>query len=35
MLVVIKQEDESKWLNHEVIENFAYPYSVDLASIKL
>lgn len=35
MPVVLKQEDESKWLNHEPIENFAFPYSVDLAAIKL
>lgn len=35
MPVILKREDESKWLHHEPIENFAFPYSVDLIAIKL
>lgn len=35
MPVVLKQEDESKWLQHEPIENFAYPYSVELKALKV
>jgi putative SOS response-associated peptidase YedK len=34
MPVVLKREDETKWLQHEPIEHFAYPYSVDLRAIK-
>ena len=32
--VVLKPEDESKWLQHEPIEHFAYPYNVDLIANK-
>lgn len=35
MPVVLNREDESKWLNHEPINHFAFPYSVDLVAIKL
>jgi putative SOS response-associated peptidase YedK len=35
MPIVIKQEGETKWLQHEPIEQFAYPYDVDLIAIKL
>jgi putative SOS response-associated peptidase YedK len=35
MPVVLKQEDETKWLQHEPIEHFTYPYNVDLIAIKL
>jgi putative SOS response-associated peptidase YedK len=35
MPVVLKREEESKWLNHEPIENFAFPYSADLIAVKL
>jgi putative SOS response-associated peptidase YedK len=34
MPVVLKQEDESKWLQHEPIDHFAFPYSVDLVALK-
>lgn len=35
MPVVLKREDESKWLEHEPIDHFAFPYSADLIAIKL
>ena len=35
MPVVLKREEESKWLNHEPIEHFAFPYSADLIAVKL
>lgn len=35
MPIVLKREDETKWLEHEPIQNFAYPYNVDLIAIKL
>ena len=35
MPVVLKIEEESKWLNHEPIEHFAFPYSADLIAVKL
>jgi len=34
MPVVLKCEDETKWLQHELIEHFAYPYNVDLIAMK-
>ena len=34
MPVVLQREDESKWLQHEPIEHFAYPYNVDLIASK-
>jgi putative SOS response-associated peptidase YedK len=35
MPVVLKQEYESKWLQHDPIEHFAYPYNVDLIANKI
>jgi putative SOS response-associated peptidase YedK len=35
MPVVLKHEDETKWLQHEPIEHFAYPYNVDLIANKI
>jgi putative SOS response-associated peptidase YedK len=35
MPIVLKSEDESKWLQHEPIEHFAYPYTVNLLAAKL
>jgi putative SOS response-associated peptidase YedK len=35
MPVVLKREDESKWLNHEPIAHFAFPYSADVMALKL
>ena len=35
MPVVIKQEDESRWLNHEPIAKFAFPYSANLIAKNL
>lgn len=35
MPVVIKQEDESRWLNHEPIEKYAFPYSANLVAKNL
>ncbi|WP_395049340.1 SOS response-associated peptidase [Flavobacterium sp.] len=35
MPIVLKHEDEKKWLQHEPIEHYAYPYSVDLVALKL
>ena len=35
MPVVLKQEDESKWLQHEPIEHFAFPYTTDLIALKV
>jgi putative SOS response-associated peptidase YedK len=35
MPVVLKQEDELKWLQHEPIQQFAYPYKVDFIAKKL
>lgn len=34
MPVVLKPEDETKWLNHEPIAHFAFPYTVNLQAIK-
>jgi putative SOS response-associated peptidase YedK len=34
MPVILKPEDEAKWLKHEPIANFAFPYSVDLVAVK-
>ena len=30
MPIVLNQEDESRWLNHEPIDKFAFPYSANL-----
>lgn len=35
MPIILKPEDESKWLQHEPINNFAYPYEVNLIASKL
>ena len=35
MPVVLKKEDETKWLEHEPILNFANPYNVDLIAVRL
>lgn len=35
MLVVLKRDDETKWLQHEPIEHFAFPYQVDLVARKI
>jgi putative SOS response-associated peptidase YedK len=35
MPVVLKREDESKWLSHEPIAHFAFPYSDDVMAVKL
>jgi putative SOS response-associated peptidase YedK len=35
MPIVLKREDEAKWLNHEPIEQFAFPYTADLIALKL
>ena len=35
MPIILKPEDESKWLQHEPINNFAYPYEVNLIATKL
>ena len=32
MPIILKPEDESKWLQHEPINNFAYPYEVNLVA---
>ena len=32
MPVVLQREDENKWLDHEPIANFAFPYGVDLVA---
>lgn len=34
MPVVLHRDDETKWLQHEPIEHFAFPYSVDLIAVK-
>ena len=34
MPVVLKREDETRWLEHAPIEEFGYPYTVDLVAIK-
>lgn len=33
MPVVLKRDDESKWLNHEPIGKFAFPYAADLVAL--
>lgn len=35
MPVVLKPEDETKWLNHDALDNFALPYQVELFAKKL
>ena len=30
MPIILKQEDEIKWLEHQPIEDFAFPYEVNL-----
>ncbi len=32
MPVVLKREDETKWLEHQSIQNFAFPYDVNLVA---
>lgn len=32
MPVVIKREDETKWLEHQPIQHFAFPYDVNLVA---
>ena len=32
MPVVLKREDESKWLEHHPIQDFAFPYDVNLVA---
>jgi len=35
MPVILKPEDETKWLSHAPIQEFAYPYQVNLVATKL
>jgi putative SOS response-associated peptidase YedK len=35
MPIILKKEDESKWLNHDSIERYAYPYEVNLKAVSL
>ena len=35
MPIILKQEDEKKWLNHYPINDFAFPYEVNLVANKL
>jgi putative SOS response-associated peptidase YedK len=35
MPIILKKEDETKWLQHEPILNFAHPYSIDLIAKKI
>lgn len=35
MPIILKQEDENKWLNHNPINEFAFPYEVNLVAHKL
>lgn len=35
MPIILKPEDETKWLNHYPIENFAFPYEVHLVAKNL
>ncbi len=35
MPIILKPEDESKWLQHKPINDFAYPYQVTLIATKL
>jgi putative SOS response-associated peptidase YedK len=35
MPVILKQEDEEKWLAHQPIEQFAFPYEVNLLARNL
>lgn len=34
MPIILKPEDENKWLNHSPIQNFAFPYQVNLIAKK-
>ena len=34
MPVILKKEDEAKWLEHAPVSNFAFPYQVDLIATK-
>lgn len=34
MPVILKREDEQKWLEHAPVSNFAFPYQVDLVATK-
>lgn len=35
MPIILKPEDENKWLNHNPIDEFAFPYQVNLVARKL
>ncbi len=35
MPVILRPEDEIKWLKHEPYQNFAYPYQVELHASNL
>ncbi|EOG6905492.1 SOS response-associated peptidase [Flavobacterium psychrophilum] len=35
MPIILKPEDENKWLNHNPINDFSYPYEVNLVANKL
>jgi hypothetical protein len=35
MPIILKPEDENKWLNHNPINEFAFPYDVNLIAKKL
>ncbi len=35
MPVILKPEDEAKWLQHAPISHFAYPYNVELQAVKV
>lgn len=35
MPIILKPEDEMKWLNHDKIGNYALPYQVELFANKL
>jgi putative SOS response-associated peptidase YedK len=34
MPVIVKREDEKKWLEHAPVSNFAFPYQVGLIATK-
>ena len=35
MPIILKQEDEIKWLEHQPIQEFAFPYEVNLVAKNL
>ncbi len=35
MPIILRPEDEQKWLQHEPIKKFAYPYEVNLVAKNL